>query len=47
VRLTPAIRANLAFDDTFYDTVIDPRKYLAPARAAVTEAVATMIAAID
>jgi hypothetical protein len=29
------------------DAVTDPRRYLAPARTAVAEAVAAMIAAID
>jgi fructose-bisphosphate aldolase, class II len=42
VRFTVAVRAHLAADDI----VTDPRRYLSPARAAATEAVADMIAAI-
>jgi len=42
VRFTAAVRAHLAADDV----ATDPRKYLSPARAAVTEAVADMTAAI-
>ncbi|MDT5279004.1 MAG: fructose-bisphosphate aldolase, class [Mycobacterium sp.] len=43
IHFTGAVRAHLAQDDA----VTDPRRYLAPARAAVAEAVAAMIAAID
>ena len=43
VKFTAAVRDHLAANDT----VTDPRKYLVPARAAVAEAVASMIAAID
>ncbi len=42
-RFTAAVRAHLASDDA----VTDPRKYLTPARAAITEAVAATISAID
>ena len=42
VRFTAAVRAHLAADDV----ATDPRKYLSPARAAVTEAVADTTAAI-
>jgi fructose-bisphosphate aldolase, class II len=43
VRFTAAVRAHLASDGD----VSDPRRYLTPARAAVTEAVAGLITAID
>ena len=42
IRFTAAVRGYLAEDDT----VTDPRRYLAPARVAVTEAVAAMLTAI-
>jgi fructose-bisphosphate aldolase class II len=42
-RFTAAVRAHLAGDDA----VTDPRKYLTPARAAITDAVAAMIAALN
>ena len=43
VHFTRAVRKYLAADDA----VTDPRRYLAPARVAVSEAVAAMIAAIN
>ena len=43
VRFTGAVRTYLAADEV----VTDPRRYLAPARVAVSDAVAAMIAAID
>jgi fructose-bisphosphate aldolase class II len=43
IRFTAAVRAHM--DDN--DTVTDPRCYLAPARAAVTDAVAAMLTAVD
>jgi fructose-bisphosphate aldolase, class II len=43
VHFTAAVRDHLAEDDI----VTDPRRYLTPARAAVADAVAGMIAAID
>lgn len=43
VRCTAAGRAHLAANDV----VTDPRRYLLPARTAVTEAVAAMITALD
>jgi fructose-bisphosphate aldolase, class II len=43
VHFTDAVRSHLASDGE----VTDPRRYLAPARDAITEAVANMIAAID
>ena len=43
VRFTGAVRTYLAADEV----VTDPRRYLAPARVAVSDAVAVMIAAID
>jgi fructose-bisphosphate aldolase class II len=43
VRFTKAVRGHLASDDD----VTDPRKYLMPARVAVADAVAAMLAAID
>ena len=43
VHFTRAVRSYLASDDA----VTDPRRYLAPAREAVAEAVAAMIAAVN
>ena len=43
VHFTAAVREYLVADDV----VTDPRRYLTPARAAVSDAVAAMIAAID
>ncbi len=43
MRFTGAVRSHLASDDS----VSDPRRYLAPARDAVADAVATMIAAVN
>jgi fructose-bisphosphate aldolase class II len=43
VRYTGAVRAHLGSDDT----VTDPRKYLAPARAAIADAVAALLGVID
>ncbi|MDT4913624.1 MAG: fructose-bisphosphate aldolase, class [Pseudonocardiales bacterium] len=43
IALTDAIRGVLAADDS----LVDPRKYLAPGRAAMTEAVAAVLAAIS
>lgn len=43
VKFTAAVREHLAANDT----ATDPRKYLVPARAAIAEAVASMITAID
>jgi fructose-bisphosphate aldolase class II len=42
VNFTRAVRASLAANDT----VTDPRKYLAPARVAVADAVAALLVAI-
>jgi fructose-bisphosphate aldolase, class II len=42
VRFTGAVRAHLAADDA----VTDPRRYLAPARDAVSDAVAEVLAAV-
>jgi fructose-bisphosphate aldolase class II len=42
IRFTAAVRAHLADDDT----VTDPRRYLTPARSAVTETVAAMLTAV-
>jgi fructose-bisphosphate aldolase class II len=43
VRFTAALRAHLESDGD----VSDPRRYLTPARAAITEAVAAVLTAID
>jgi fructose-bisphosphate aldolase, class II len=42
IRFTAAVRAHLADDDT----VTDPRRYLTPARSAVTDTVAAMLTAV-
>jgi fructose-bisphosphate aldolase class II len=42
IRFTAGVRAHLADDDT----VTDPRRYLTPARAAVTDTVAAMLTAV-
>jgi fructose-bisphosphate aldolase class II len=43
VHFTAAVREYLVA----HDVVTDPRRYISPARSAVTDAVAAMIAAID